>query len=38
MVIQTFSTHDYKEDIVKALWENYITYTLMKHYEYLTGR
>lgn len=35
MVIQTFSTHDYKMDIVQALWENYITYTLVKHYEYI---
>jgi len=35
MVIQTFSTHDYKMDIVQALWENYITYTLMRHYEYI---
>jgi hypothetical protein len=35
MVIQTFSTHDYKMDIMQALWENYITYTLTKHYEYL---
>lgn len=35
MVIQTFSTHDYKMDIMQALWENYITYTLVKHYEYI---
>ncbi len=35
MVIQTFSTHDYKLDIVQPLWENYITYTLTKHYEYV---
>lgn len=35
MVIQTFSTHDYKMDIMQALWENYITYTLIKHYEYV---
>ena len=34
MVIQTFSSHDYKWDIVQPLWENYITYTLTKHYEY----
>lgn len=34
MVIQTFSTHDYKLDIMQALWENYITYTLINHYEY----
>jgi len=35
MVIQTFSTHDYKAEITRTLWENYITYTLTKHYEYL---
>jgi hypothetical protein len=34
MVIQTFSTHDYKLETTQALWENYITYTLTKHYEY----
>jgi len=34
MVIQTFSSHDYKYDLVQPLWENYITYTLTKHYEY----
>lgn len=34
MVIQTFSSHDYKWDIVQPLWENYITYTLTKHYEF----
>lgn len=28
MIIQTFSNHDYQEDMVKALWENYITYVL----------
>jgi hypothetical protein len=34
MVIQTFSTHDYKMDVIQPLWENYITYTLTKRYEY----
>ncbi|RJP50427.1 MAG: hypothetical protein C4586_06010 [Anaerolineaceae bacterium] len=34
MVIQTFSSHDYKYSLVQPLWENYITYTLTKHYEY----
>jgi len=34
MVIQTFSTHDYKFDIVQPLWENYIINTLTNHYEY----
>jgi hypothetical protein len=35
MVIQTFSSHDYNLDLIQALWENYITYTLTKHYEYV---
>lgn len=35
MVIQTFSTHDYKLDLMQALWENYIFYTLSKHYEFV---
>ena len=35
MVIQTFSSHDYKWDVMQPLWENYITYTLTKHYEYM---
>ncbi|GAB1470170.1 hypothetical protein MASR2M66_10470 [Chloroflexota bacterium] len=35
MVLQTFSTHDYKAETTRALWENYITYTLTKHYEFL---
>ncbi|MCB0117886.1 MAG: hypothetical protein H6634_17170 [Anaerolineales bacterium] len=34
MVIQTFSSHDYKWDVVQPLWRNYITYTLTNHYEY----
>ncbi len=35
MVIQTFSSHDYKWDTVQTLWENYITYALTSHYEYM---
>lgn len=35
MIIQTFSSHDYKQSQIQALWKNYITYTLIKHYEYL---
>ncbi|MDP1544415.1 MAG: hypothetical protein Q8L87_00220 [Anaerolineales bacterium] len=35
MVLQTFSSHDYAWNIVQPLWENYITYTLTKHYEYV---
>lgn len=34
MVIQTFSSHDYKWDNVQPMWVNYITYTLTNHYEY----
>lgn len=34
MVIQTFSSHDYDWELVQPLWENYITYTLINHYEY----
>lgn len=37
MVIQTFSSHDYKPDLIQALWENYITYTLARHYEYINN-
>jgi len=35
MVIQTFSSHYYKWDIVQPLWENYIIHTLTRHYEYI---
>lgn len=35
MVIQTFSSHDYKWDAVQPLWVNYITYTLTNHYDYI---
>lgn len=31
-IIQTFSNHDYHEDQIKDLWENYITYTLTNHF------
>ncbi|MGC1379080.1 MAG: hypothetical protein WA821_22820 [Anaerolineales bacterium] len=33
VVLQTFSNHDYHEDTIKALWENYITYVLKNHYK-----
>ena len=36
MVIQTFSTHDYKLDLMQALWESDITYTLTKRYEFVS--
>lgn len=32
MVLQTFSSHDYKAEIVRPLWVNAITYTLTNHY------
>jgi hypothetical protein len=35
VVIQTFSNHDYHEEDIKALWENYITYVLTNHYRVL---
>jgi hypothetical protein len=38
LIIQTFSTHDYPENDVKDLWENYITHTLTKHFEALDAR
>lgn len=33
VVLQTFSNHDYHEDMIKNLWENYITYVLKNHYK-----
>ncbi len=35
MVWQTFSTHDYKNNEVLSLWQNYIYNTLQARYEYL---
>ncbi len=35
MVLQTFSSHDYDWELIQPLWENYITYTLTKHFEYI---
>jgi hypothetical protein len=32
VIIQTFSDHDYHEDEIVALWENYIHYTLKNHF------
>lgn len=31
-IFQSFSNHDYHEDQIKDLWENYITYTLTNHF------
>jgi hypothetical protein len=35
MVIQTFSSHDYKSDEVIELWKNSIRYTLTNHFQKL---
>lgn len=32
-VIQTFCNHDFRQDEIKDLWENYITYTLTNHFK-----
>lgn len=32
VILQTFSNHDFREEIIKALWENYIHYVLSNHY------
>jgi hypothetical protein len=34
-VFQTFCNHDFRQDEVKDLWENYITYTLTNHFKAL---
>ncbi|NPV86709.1 MAG: hypothetical protein HPY45_11960 [Anaerolineae bacterium] len=33
VIFQTFSTHDYRQDKTVPLWQNYMTYTLTKHFE-----
>ena len=33
MIVQTFSTHDYRQDEVMALWENYIIWVLTNHFK-----
>lgn len=35
MIWQTFSTHDYRTEVMINLWQNYITYTLQARYAYL---
>jgi len=35
MVLQTFSTHDYRKTDTLNLWENYIYNTLLAHFQYL---
>ncbi|MCX6078885.1 MAG: hypothetical protein NTW32_05065 [Chloroflexi bacterium] len=32
VVFQTFSNHDYHQDAIIRLWQNYITYTLKNHF------
>jgi hypothetical protein len=34
VIIQTYSSHDYRQDDVVRLWENYIYNTLRAHFEY----
>jgi hypothetical protein len=31
VILQTFLNHDFPEPVVKALWQNYITYLLLQH-------
>jgi hypothetical protein len=33
MILQTFSSHDYRSSQVVPLWQNYITYTLTNHFK-----
>jgi len=32
MIIQTYSTHDYRRDHTVPLWQNFMTYTLKNHF------
>jgi len=34
MILQTFSTHDYRRDHMVPLWENYMYYTLNNHFKF----
>ena len=34
VIVQTFSSHDYHQDMMVRLWENYIYNTLRAHFEY----
>lgn len=38
MILQTFSTHDYRQDKTVPLWENYMTVTLTHHFEYMDAQ
>lgn len=33
VIIQTFCNHDYRQDEIMSLWQNYIHYTLKNHFE-----
>ncbi len=35
VILQTFSTHDYRQSQMIPLWQNYITYTLTNHFQAL---
>ncbi|HTP02521.1 MAG TPA: hypothetical protein VMJ64_14195 [Anaerolineales bacterium] len=32
VILQTFSDHDYRQEEIIALWQNYIHYTLKNHF------
>ena len=38
VIVQTYSSHDYGQDDVVRLWENYIYNTLRAHFEYETSQ
>jgi hypothetical protein len=38
VIVQTYSSHDYRQDDVVRLWENYIYNTLRAHFEYETSQ
>jgi hypothetical protein len=38
VILQTFSTHDYRHDQTVPLWQNYIIYTLTNHFMTMGGQ
>jgi hypothetical protein len=38
LIIQTFSSHDYKSADMINLWQNYIYYTLKNHFEFINNK
>ncbi|MEE4194926.1 MAG: hypothetical protein V2J07_06990, partial [Anaerolineae bacterium] len=38
MILQTFSTHNYKKFDTISLWQNYIFNTLLAHFNYLDAQ